>query len=84
MQIQKAIERSLREDGDEEEEDMGHSPSPEIVSPDSSPQLLASDADKELELAIRLSQREFESQRKRQLKEDEMLERAIALSMNQK
>ena len=46
--------------------------------------MLGDAADRDLELAIRLSQREFEeSQRRRRLREDEMLERAIALSMRQ-
>ena len=96
MQIQKAIKLSLEEDGDWDDSDdpssrdrpspRRDSPSPQIVSPDSSPvpQLLDDAADRDLELAIRLSQREFEeSQRRRRLREDEMLERAIALSMRQ-
>ena len=87
MQIRRAIELSLesenKEGGEEVERD---SPRSQNGSPESSPPQLVSDADddRELELAIQLSQKEFESQKKRQLKEDEMLERAIALSMNQK
>ena len=88
MQIRRAIELSLesenKEGGEEVERD---SPRSQNGSPESSPRpQLVSDADddRELELAIQISQKEFESQRKRQLKEDEMLERAIALSMNQK
>ena len=96
MQIQKAIKLSLEEDGDWDDSDdpssrdrpspRRDSPSPQIVSPDSSPvpQLLDDAADRDLELAMRLSQREFEeSQRRRRLREEEMLERAIALSMRQ-
>ena len=97
MQIQKAVKLSLEEDGDWDDSDdpssrdrptspRRDSPSPQIVSPDSSPvpQLLGDAADRDLELAIRLSQREFEeSQRRRRLREEEMLERAIALSMRQ-
>ena len=85
MQIRRAIELSLesenKEGGEEVERD---SPRSQNGSPESSPPQLVSDDDRELELAIQISQKEFESQRKRQLKEDEMLERAIALSMNQK
>ena len=70
MQIQKAIKLSLEEDGDWDDSDdhspprrdrpspRRDSPSPQIVSPDSSPvpQLLDDAADRDLELAIRLSQ----------------------------
>ena len=82
LQIQKAIELSLasaKRDGGE-----GDSPTPTPNSgpADISPPQVATDED--LEMAIQLSQRELESHKKRQLEEDEMLEKALALSMNEK
>ena len=84
LQIQKAIELSLasaKSEGGEAEVDptqRSHN-----GSSDSSPQL-ATDADRELEIALQLSQKELDSHKKRQMEEDEMLEKALALSMNEK
>ena len=82
LQIQKAIELSLasakREEGGE-----GESPT---ATPNSGPAGISPQVatDEDLEMAIQLSQRELESHKKRQMEEDEMLEKALALSMNEK
>ena len=83
LQIQKAIELSLasakREGGEGESPTAtpNSGPAPAGISPQ-----VATDED--LEMAIQLSQRELESHKKRQMEEDEMLEKALALSMNEK
>ena len=46
--------------------------------------VIEDNASRELELAIRLSKREFEEGQRRERREEEMLERAIALSMTHK
>ena len=87
LQIQKAIELSLasakREGGGGGAESPTQISSNNGSSSDNSPQL-ATDADRELEMAIELSQKEIESNKKRQMEEEEMLEKALALSMNEK
>ena len=87
IQIQKAIELSLASAKRQEEgEQTTTSSSNENGSSDSSPHLAAAASadDSELEQAIQLSQKELESHRKRQLEEEEMLKKALALSMSEK
>ena len=82
IQIQKAIELSLASAKREEEgEPTTTSSSNENGSSDDSPRKTD---DSELEQAIQLSQKELESRRKRQMEEDEMLQKALALSMSEK
>lgn len=85
LQIQKAIELSLasakKEGGEEGESPATPTPSSQNGSSDNSPQLAT---DQELEMALQMSQKELDSIKKRQMEEDEMLEKALALSMNDK
>ena len=81
LQIQKAIELSLASAKREGGEGDSSTATPDSGPAGISPQVAT---DEDLEMAIQLSQRELESHKKRQLEEDEMLEKALALSMNEK
>ena len=78
LQIQKAIELSLasakKEGGEEGESPATPTPSSQNGSSDNSPQLAT---DQELEMALQMSQKELDSIKKRQMEEDEMLEKAL-------
>ena len=82
IQIQKAIELSLASQQQQQEPDQESQETrrPEILDNGE----VVSGGDRELELALQLSQKELEDNKKKQEEEDEILKKILALSMSEK